>query len=188
MRLGDAPERALRRDVLRRRTTCARGDRRASTRASAATSRRGGSTRSALHLASLGAPVVGDKLYGPDERALRARRRRRAHRRRLGAPRAPAARAARRAPGSSPTPSPASRSSLEAPLPADIADFWAALDASGASRSKAVTSRAGPCRGRAGRAATRMSALRFALVSPRPSARRRGASSRSRSSCRARCR
>jgi 23S rRNA pseudouridine1911/1915/1917 synthase len=80
-----------------------------------------------LHLACLGAPVVGDKLYGPDERAFARAAdgeltdddvrmlelpRHALHARRLalahpvtGAPLV-----------------------IEAPLPADMADFWASLD------------------------------------------------------------
>jgi 23S rRNA pseudouridine1911/1915/1917 synthase len=80
-----------------------------------------------LHLASLGAPVVGDKLYGPDEMAFArgadgeltpddlAR---------LELPRH-ALHAARLA---LPHPITGAPLVLEAPLPPDIADFWESLD------------------------------------------------------------
>jgi 23S rRNA pseudouridine1911/1915/1917 synthase len=80
-----------------------------------------------LHLASLGAPVVGDKLCGPDETAFArgadgeltpddlAR---------LELPRH-ALHAARLA---LPHPITGAPLVLEAPLPADIADFWESLD------------------------------------------------------------
>jgi 23S rRNA pseudouridine1911/1915/1917 synthase len=82
-----------------------------------------------LHLASLGAPVVGDKLYGPDETAFargadgaltpddiaRLELPRHAlHSWRL----------------SLPHPITGAPLLLEAPLPADIADFWSSLEAS----------------------------------------------------------
>jgi 23S rRNA pseudouridine1911/1915/1917 synthase len=79
-----------------------------------------------LHLASLGAPVVGDKLYGPDELAFA----RAADGEltpddiaRLELPRH-ALHAARLA---LPHPITGVPLVLEAPLPADIADFWATL-------------------------------------------------------------
>lgn len=79
-----------------------------------------------VHLASLGAPVVGDKLYGPDERAfarsadgeLTA-----ADSEMLELPRH-ALHAARL---SLPHPITGARLTIEAPLPRDMADFWASL-------------------------------------------------------------
>jgi 23S rRNA pseudouridine1911/1915/1917 synthase len=81
-----------------------------------------------VHLAALGAPVVGDKLYGPDETlfaraaddeltaadAARLEMPRHAlHARRLVLPH----------------PITGAPLSVEAPLPRDMADFWASLDA-----------------------------------------------------------
>ncbi|HEX4446954.1 MAG TPA: RluA family pseudouridine synthase [Polyangiaceae bacterium] len=81
-----------------------------------------------VHLASLGAPVVGDKLYGPDERAFA----RSADGELTGddlvqleLPRH-ALHAARLVLGHPITGRPLT---IEAPLPADIADFWDALPA-----------------------------------------------------------
>lgn len=79
-----------------------------------------------LHLAALGAPIVGDKLYGPDERAfaraadgeLTAE-----DQARLELPRH-ALHAARLALAHPITGAPLV---LEAPLPRDMADFWAGL-------------------------------------------------------------
>ena len=79
-----------------------------------------------VHLASLGAPVVGDKLYGPDERAfarsadgeLTA-----ADSEMLELPRH-ALHAARL---SLPHPITGERLTLEAKMPRDMADFWGAL-------------------------------------------------------------
>jgi RluA family pseudouridine synthase len=80
-----------------------------------------------LHLASLGAPIVGDKLYGPDEQAFA----RAADGRltevdllRLELPRH-ALHAARIA---LPHPMTGAPLVLEAPLPEDIAAFWSALE------------------------------------------------------------
>ncbi|HLK38720.1 MAG TPA: RluA family pseudouridine synthase [Polyangiaceae bacterium] len=79
-----------------------------------------------LHLASLGAPVVGDKLYGPDERAF-ARAAdgelTEADLARLELPRH-ALHAFRLALTHPITREPLA---IEAPLPADMADFWARL-------------------------------------------------------------
>jgi 23S rRNA pseudouridine1911/1915/1917 synthase len=80
-----------------------------------------------LHLACLGAPVVGDKLYGPDERAfaraadgeLTAE-----DVRLLELPRH-ALHAARLALAHPVTGDPLV---IEAPLPADMAEFWAGLE------------------------------------------------------------
>jgi len=79
-----------------------------------------------LHLASLGAPVVGDKLYGPDETAFA----RGADGQltpgdltRLELPRH-ALHAARLA---LPHPMTGAPLALEAPMPSDIADFWQSL-------------------------------------------------------------
>jgi 23S rRNA pseudouridine1911/1915/1917 synthase len=90
-----------------------------------------------VHLASLGAPVVGDKLYGPDERAFA----RSADGEltaddlvQLEIPRH-ALHAARLSLAHPMTGVPLT---VEAPLPADIADFWASLKGPGA-----------PCRDRA---------------------------------------
>ena len=93
-----------------------------------------------VHLASLGAPVVGDKLYGPDDRAfarsadgeLTAE-----DEARLELPRH-ALHAARLALAHPITGQPLA---VEAQLPADLEDFWASLRAPSA-----------PCRDRAGRA------------------------------------
>jgi 23S rRNA pseudouridine1911/1915/1917 synthase len=79
-----------------------------------------------LHLASLGAPVVGDKLYGPDERAfarsadgeLTA-----ADSTMLELPR----HALHAAKLSLPHPITGARLCIEAPLPRDLSDFWASL-------------------------------------------------------------
>jgi 23S rRNA pseudouridine1911/1915/1917 synthase len=79
-----------------------------------------------VHLATLGAPIVGDKLYGPDERAfaraadgeLTAE-----DAARLELPRH-ALHAARLA---LPHPITGAPLAVEAPLPADMAGFWAAL-------------------------------------------------------------
>jgi len=79
-----------------------------------------------LHLAALGAPIVGDKLYGPDERAfaraadgeLTAE-----DQARLELPRH-ALHAARLALAH---PITGAALAVEAPLPRDIADFWGAL-------------------------------------------------------------
>jgi 23S rRNA pseudouridine1911/1915/1917 synthase len=81
-----------------------------------------------VHLASLGSPIVGDKLYGPDERAFA----RSADNEltaedvvRLELPRH-ALHAARLALSH---PITGQRLVVEAPLPADIADFWSGLEA-----------------------------------------------------------
>jgi 23S rRNA pseudouridine1911/1915/1917 synthase len=79
-----------------------------------------------LHLATLGAPVVGDKLYGPDEQAFgRAADGRLSEldRARLEIPRH-ALHAWRLA---LPHPMTGTHLELEAPLPTDMADFWAVL-------------------------------------------------------------
>jgi 23S rRNA pseudouridine1911/1915/1917 synthase len=93
-----------------------------------------------VHLATLGTPIVGDKLYGPDERAFARAAdgeltdedlkmlempRHALHARRLALPH----------------PMTGAPLAIEAPLPADMRDFWDAL-----------TSRAGSSRDRPGRA------------------------------------
>jgi 23S rRNA pseudouridine1911/1915/1917 synthase len=80
-----------------------------------------------IHLASLGAPIVGDKLYGPDETcfprgadgelteadfALLELPRHALHARRLALPH----------------PVTGDALEIEAPLPSDLADFWESLD------------------------------------------------------------
>jgi 23S rRNA pseudouridine1911/1915/1917 synthase len=79
-----------------------------------------------LHLTSLGAPIVGDKLYGPDERAFA-----RAADGELTAADSAALELPRHALHAArlalPHPITGAPLVLEAPLPADIADFWAAL-------------------------------------------------------------
>ncbi|MGD0526410.1 MAG: RluA family pseudouridine synthase [Polyangiaceae bacterium] len=79
-----------------------------------------------LHLASLGAPVVGDKLYGPDERAFA-----RAADGELTAADSAALELPRHALHAArlalPHPITGVPLVLEAPLPGDIADFWATL-------------------------------------------------------------
>jgi 23S rRNA pseudouridine1911/1915/1917 synthase len=80
-----------------------------------------------LHLASLGAPVVGDKLYGPDERAFA-----RAADGELTAADSAALELPRHALHAArlalPHPITGVPLVLEAPLPSDIADFWARLE------------------------------------------------------------
>jgi 23S rRNA pseudouridine1911/1915/1917 synthase len=79
-----------------------------------------------LHLASLGAPIVGDKLYGPDERAF-ARAAdgelTKADEEMLELPRH-ALHAARL---SLPHPITGALLDVEAPLPKDLSEFWASL-------------------------------------------------------------
>jgi 23S rRNA pseudouridine1911/1915/1917 synthase len=79
-----------------------------------------------LHLATLGAPVVGDKLYGPDERAFAraADGEQTADDARLLELPRHALHAARLALTHPITGAPLV---VEAPLPADLADFWTAL-------------------------------------------------------------
>lgn len=100
-----------------------------------------------VHLASLGAPVVGDKLYGPDESAFaRAADQRLTgdDLRRLEMPRH-ALHALRL---EIPHPITNAPLSIEAPLPSDMAAFWDSLDEG--FRRPPVTSRAAPGRDPAG--------------------------------------
>jgi 23S rRNA pseudouridine1911/1915/1917 synthase len=79
-----------------------------------------------VHLASLGAPVVGDKLYGPDERAFARNADGEltdADSAMLELPR----HALHAAKLSLPHPITGDRLVIEAPLPRDLADFWASL-------------------------------------------------------------
>jgi len=125
MRLSDAPEALHAATVFAivETRTSASGSRYALVRCTLETGRQ---HQIRLHLASLGAPVVGDKLYGPDERAfaraadgeLTA-----ADSARLELPRH-ALHAARLA---LPHPITGLPLAIEAPLPADMRSFWAAL-------------------------------------------------------------
>jgi 23S rRNA pseudouridine1911/1915/1917 synthase len=98
-----------------------------------------------LHLASLGAPVVGDKLYGPDERAFaRAADGELTEEdlARLEMPRH-ALHATRL---SLPHPITGEPFAVESVLPRDMTDFWESLAC-----ARPVKARAGPCPDRAGR-------------------------------------
>ncbi len=79
-----------------------------------------------VHLASLGAPVVGDKLYGPDERAFA-----RSADGELTAADSEMLELARHALHAArlslPHPITGARLTIEAPLPRDMAEFWAGL-------------------------------------------------------------
>jgi 23S rRNA pseudouridine1911/1915/1917 synthase len=93
-----------------------------------------------VHLASLGAPVVGDKLYGPDERAFA-----RAADSELTAGDLEMLEMARHALHATRIelvhPTTGVPIVVESPLPSDMADFWAGL-----------TTREEPCPDRSGRA------------------------------------
>jgi 23S rRNA pseudouridine1911/1915/1917 synthase len=98
-----------------------------------------------VHLAALGAPVVGDKLYGPDESAFARSADGELTPEDLVALEMPrhALHAAR---FELPHPMTGLPLAVEAPLPEDMEGFW-----SGLTTVTGVTGRAGPCRDRSGR-------------------------------------
>ena len=122
-----------------------------------------------IHLASLGAPIVGDKLYGPDEIVLRARRRRRAHR---GGPRAASSsRATRSTPRASSLDHPMTAAPLviEAPLPPAISPRSGDGSSSSAGAIRAARRRACRCRRRAAHAFARETPVRLFALAARTS-------------------